>query len=297
MNMISNVTDARSNPNDQIDHAVRTIGRSKDRTKVFDAIYRGKQKIKTVGEIAKKTGLNRIRVLQEAKKLASNGIVHQKKIDGETGYEKDNFYAAQKAKIQSFVKNPLKLKSFPTKTRPQPLGSRMETFHAPARLMKISQITIDDIDSFAKVKKIAFENIAEIPMGETKFKNGVMKILGERGIFKDWGGEKNDLCTTRLRYQGKRRSTAFAFKGKGKTGKLTPAKMGKNGDQIQRLFQSPAEVFLLQYWSQIDDSVLEQMQNCAKVKSLADGRTVFYGIIDGQDSSRLIQAYPKKFRV
>ena len=39
--MIQSVTDARSNKNDQIKHAVETIGRSKDRLKVFKAIYKG----------------------------------------------------------------------------------------------------------------------------------------------------------------------------------------------------------------------------------------------------------------
>jgi len=72
--------------------------------------------------------------------------------------------------------------------------------------------------------------------------------------------------------------------------------MGKNGDQIQRLFQTAADIFLLQYWSQIDDSVLEQMQMNAKLRSYADGKRIYYGIIDGQDSARLIQAYPKQFK-
>ena len=56
------------------------------------------------------------------------------------------------------------------------------------------------------------------------------------------------LSSTRLRIEGERRAAAFAFKGPGKTGRLTPRKMGKNGDQIQRLSKCPAEVFLIQYW-------------------------------------------------
>jgi hypothetical protein len=124
-----------------------------------------------------------------------------------------------------------------------------------------------------------------------------MKIIGEKGKFKDWGGEKNDLCSTRLYFQGRRMATAFAFKGKGLTKKkLTPNFMGKNGDQIQRLFQSPAEIFILQYWSQIDDSVVEQMEMAAKIKSYSDGKKIYYGTIDGQDSFRLIQAYKKQFK-
>jgi hypothetical protein len=293
--MTLSVSDARSNPNDQIEHAVRIIGRSKHRADVFRAIYFGKQKQKTVDDIAKKTGLPSKRVLEEGKKLSSNDIVHQSKQDGKTCYEKDMFYGAQKGKILSLVKNPKKLENLPTKTRPHPRGNKIETIQLRSQSFQVSQITVDDIDSFSKVNKIA-PVAAPVAMAEKTFKGGVMRILGEKGKFQDWGGEKNDLCTTRFRYQGKRRAVAFAFKGKGLKKKLTPALMGKNGDQIQRLFQTPAEIFLLQYWSQIEDSVLEQMQMAAKVKSYSDGRRIYYGIIDGQDSARLIQAYPKEFK-
>jgi hypothetical protein len=294
--MTISVSDARSNPNDQISHAVAIIGRSKHRADVFTAIYFGKKRFKTVSEIAKETCLPPKRVLEEAKKLSSNDIVHQTKIAGATAYEKDKFYAAQKGKILSFVKNPRKLKNLPTKTRPRPFGSAVEIIQVKAKSISVSQITVDDIDSFSKVSNVNGSISKAIPMAESRFKNGIMRILKETGKFKDWGGEKNDLCSTRLRFQGKRRATAFAFKGKGLVKKkLTPNFMGKNGDQIQRLFQSPAEIFLLQYWSQIDDSVLEQMQMAAKVRSYSDGKKIYYGVIDGQDSTRIIQAYPNEF--
>ena len=98
-------------------------------------------------------------------------------------------------------------------------------------------VTVDDIDSFSKVL-----DIDEIPgeytrIYESKFKAGVAAILGEKDLFKDWGGELNDLSSTKVRIDGKRRMSAFAFKGPGTSGKLTPCKMGKNGDQIQRLFR------------------------------------------------------------
>jgi len=292
--MTINVTDARSNPNDQISHAVAVIGRSKHRAAVFRAIYFGKRKLKTVKEIARDTGLPSKRVLEEGKRISSNGIVHQTKHNGETAYSKDDFYAAQKGKILSFVKNPRKLKNFPTKTTPRPLGEKTQTFRLRTQSIQVTQVTVDDLDSFLKVNTIA-PSASPIVMSERQFKAGVMRVLGENGKFQDWGGERNDLCTTRLHLGGKRRTAAFAFKGKGLKKKLTPSLMGKNGDQIQRLFQTPAEVFLLQYWSQIDDSVLEQMQTHAKVRSYADGKRIYYGIIDGQDSARLIQAYRKYF--
>jgi hypothetical protein len=296
MSMTISVSDARSNPNDQISHAVAIIGRSKHRADVFRAIYFGKKRLKSVDDIAEKTGLPPKRVLEEAKRLSSNDIVHQTKHKGKTSYEKDKFYGAQKGKILSLVENPQKLKTFPTKVRPSPLGSRTEVIRLRSKSFQITQITVDDINSFSKVNKVAPASASPVAMPEKQFKAGVMRIIGEEGEFQDWGGERNDLCTTRFRFQGKRRTVAFAFKGKGLNKKLTPALMGKNGDQIQRLFQTPAEIFILQYWSQIDDSVLEQMQMAAKIRSYSDGRRIYYGIIDGQDSARLIQAYSKSFK-
>ena len=121
-------------------------------------------------------------------------------------------------------------------------------------------------------------------------------ILNERGSFQDWGGELRNLSSTRLRIKGKRRAAAFAFKGPGKTGRLTPGKMGKHGDQIQRLAKCPAEVFVIQYWAEIDDSVLAQLEQLIQLKSFLESRQLWYGIVDGQDSARLIQAYPKQFK-
>jgi len=251
--------------------------------------------LKTVDDIVGKAGLPRIRVLQEAQKLAGNEIVHQTKKDGQTAYQKDRFYAAQKGKILSFIENPRKLENFPTKIRPR-VGSKTQIIRLKPHSFQISQLTVDDLDSFSKISSIDPSLVRPNPMPEKQFKDGVMRIIGERGKFQDWGGERNDLCTTRIRYQNRRRQTAIAFKGKGLKKKLTPALMGKNGDQIQKLFHTPAEIFLLQYWFQIDDSVLEEMQTHAKVRSAADGKRIYYGLIDGQDSARLIQAYPKQFR-
>jgi hypothetical protein len=132
-------------------------------------------------------------------------------------------------------------------------------------------------------------------MPETTFKNGVARILGERATFKDWGGELRDLSSTHLTISGKRRAAAFAFKGPGTGGRLTPAKFGKNGDQIQRLTRCPAEAFFIQYWSEIDDASFEQLEKLVQLKSYLEGRKLWYGMIDGDDSARLIQAYPAAF--
>jgi hypothetical protein len=120
-------------------------------------------------------------------------------------------------------------------------------------------------------------------------------ILGNRGIFKDWGGEKNDLYTSNLSIKGRRYPAAIGLKGPAAKGILTPGKMGHNGDQIQRLFDSDAQVFLVQYEGQIAESVSQQLKGLAVNKSVEDRRPVFYGMIGLEDSYRLRFKYPNEF--
>ena len=114
--MPTEVSDVRSNPQDQIAHAAMVIGRSEHCRKVFSAIYQGKKKIKTVAEIVQLTSLPRIRVLQEAGKLANNSIVKKTKIDGDTAYEKDPFYTQNKQKILRLAGDKKALAKFPNST-------------------------------------------------------------------------------------------------------------------------------------------------------------------------------------
>lgn len=288
------VTDVRSNPRDQIAHAATVIGRSKDCRKVFSAIYQGKRRIKTISEIVKLASLRRIRVLQEAGKLCNNRIVRKTKVGNELAYEKDPFYTQNKDTILRLAGNKEAMEKYPTKTNPKLGNIAVTVVTLPEKMIDVEKITIDDIDSFAKVKGITW-NQSPHPTDEGKFKEGLQKIIGEQGTFEDWGGEINDLFSTRLVIKGERKNAAFGLKGKGMKGILTPKKMGKRGDQVQRLFRSSAEVFLVQYWSQIDESIVELITNLARSKSAADMKKIYYGVIDGQDTMRLIMAYPECF--
>jgi hypothetical protein len=294
--MLLSVSDVRSSPKDQIAHVVEVLGHSKQRLDVFRAIYHGKKRIKTVNEIARATGLNRKQVLQVAKLLADNQIVRAIRIAGSLAYEKDSFYSAQKNKIMRYVRDPVAFSGLPTKTRPLVVWPKGATINMPKSRIQARYITIDDIDSFNRVARMRIDPEDYAAMPESQFKNGIAKILGEHGKFMDWGGERNDLYTNKVRISGRRLSAAFAFKGKGTRGILTPRQMGKNGDQIQRLFKTPSSVFIVQYWGQVHESIVEQMAEFAKAKSAVEGSLVRYGIIDGSDSNRLLKAYAWAFR-
>lgn len=287
------VSDARSNHPDQIAYIARALGKANDRIKVFLFIHKGKKKFKTATEIAKGTRMRRKRVLEEGKKLVHKEVVKQGSVDGEIGYFRDAFSYANQKKIISLATNPKKLAAFPTKYSPKVKIVRVS---APKALVRTATITVDAVDSFSKVKA-ARKATGLVGMSESRFKKGIQRVVGEQGRFKDWGGETSDLWTTRVRFKGKRVATAFAFKGPGMKGLLVPGKLGKNGDQIQRLFAEDADLFFVQYVAQIAPTVLQQMAVFAQAKSLSTGRKIFYGVIDGEDSSRIVAAYPRAFRV
>lgn len=292
--MPQSVSDLASNAQENIAHAAGIIGRSGHRRDVFNAIYTGKRRLKRVRELMQSTGLPRIRVLDAGKKLADNKIVEQKRINGETAYEKIDFFHAHKRRILALADSPAKLRVYPTKRNTR-TGASIQLAISRQRATVV-QITLDDIQSFRRAWNTTSQTFVGDRLSESAFKRGIQKIIGEGGEFKDWGGEISDLFTTRLRLAERRRPAAIALKGRATKGKLTPGKMGKNGDQIQRLFSAPADIYLIQYCRQIDESVLTQMEKLAVAKSVLSSIPVWYGVIDGQDSDRLVKAYPRAFR-
>jgi hypothetical protein len=198
-----------------------------------------------------------------------------------------------KSQILELAKNPRKLAKLPTKQRITVALPRMVSISATAA--DVRRLTIDDIDSFMRVRKSRKSGMLPGTVSESQFKRGVQAVLGEPGTFKDWGGETSDLYSTRLRPKGKRLAAAFAFKGPGLKTKLVLGKMGKNGDQLPRLFQKEADVFIVQHLREVDPLVIRTMRDLAIAKSVTSGRRLSCGVIDGSDSHRLYLAYPAQF--
>jgi hypothetical protein len=295
--MTLKVADVRANAPENLVHAADVIGRSPACRAVFDAIYRGKTKIKTVEQLMNATGFDRKKVLTQGKKLSDNHIVTQVRRDGQTGYEKDEFFAHHKKRILSLVDNPSKRSNYPTNKEPRVnSGAATVVRIQVGRSNPLPQlVTIDDVAAFAVVKKhptAVVPGLSDLP--ESRVKKFLQKVIGETYDFKDWGGEKNDLYTNKLQFRGKRHHAAFALKGKATTGPLTPKKMGKNGDQLGRLFASEAQLFFVVYHSKIDESIVQQMNAYAVARALS-GTRIYYGTIDGDDLARLVTAYPKEF--
>ena len=155
---------------------------------------------------------------------------------------------------------------------------------------------MENIDSFKKVKEISFsqiKNIIPINLKERFIKESFAEIIGEQFIPNDWGGELCDLFTTRVLLNGKRVNAAFLLKGRGLKKKLTIADCGKNGDQINRLVKLPATLFILQHVREIDPAVLEQLEALVEKKSRSSNKTLYYCLIDGMDTAKILLAYGK----
>jgi hypothetical protein len=93
------VTDVRGTAEHQIAQAAKALGQSSQRHAIFRAIHSGKKRVKTVQEIAEATALPRKRVLEEAVKLVHKQIITKTKRDGDTAYERDNFYYVHRDEI------------------------------------------------------------------------------------------------------------------------------------------------------------------------------------------------------
>jgi hypothetical protein len=251
--------------------------------------------VKSVGAIAKRTRLARVRVLQEGRHLVRSGIVKAAKKDGDTAYEMIEFFHSQKRRILSYAADPKKLAALPTK-RKMTVSVKGTTSFRSTRPKAVA-LTIDDLDSFRKVRGMKSDGYIPRTISEDCFKRGVQAILAEPGEWNDWGGELFDLASTRVRLNGKRFGAVFAFKGPGMRGPLVPGKMGKNGDQIPRMYLADARVFVVQYVEEVKPSVRQLMRSLAVEKSEATGDTIYYAIIDGVDSYRLYRAYPAEFKV
>lgn len=156
------------------------------------------------------------------------------------------------------------------------------------------ELHVDAIDNFSKVRdfnrrltKASLKVLKDIPERNTK--QAFAEIIGEPHVPKDWGGESSDLFSTYVTLDGVRTSTAFAFKGPSKFKPMSMAELGKNGDQISRLFSEPADLYVLQHCHQVTNDVRATMRAFAQQM----GRTRLFCIIDGFDTIRVLETYQK----
>lgn len=292
------MTQIVSNPSadreEKIEHAAKILRDSEQAKAVFELVYRGPKQFKTIDDMRKKLGADfNENTYRAANRLAAENILEKNTHNGRDAYYKIGFYTHNRDRILRLSKNPKRLKKYPTKRKVSLSGGESTlTFRTNPQA---KQIFIDDIDSFERIRLVKKGDISLVKgFEERKINRGISRILGQPDK-KDWGGERNDIFSTSVKFAGKRIASAFALKGKGTKGALTPKKMGKNGDQISRLFEGTAEVHFVVYNDTVEESIHDSMQAHAISKALGREKTIYFCIVDGSDLARLVGAYPENF--
>ena len=131
-----------------------------------------------------------------------------------------------------------------------------------------------------------------LDLSEDRIQTFFEEIIGENFHQEDWGGEINDLVTSHIRVGGKRIRAAFLLKGNGTKGKLTIAKCGRNGDQIVRLTEAPADFYIIQHVGEVDQRVAYDLRSKVQLK-VSKGESCQMCILDGTETARILTAYEK----
>jgi hypothetical protein len=160
-----------------------------------------------------------------------------------------------------------------------------------------ARLYVEDIDSFRKVRDVNPATVLDVlkdgylDRSEDLVQTALERILSVPFHKKDWGGELNDLYTANLLINGARHETAFLLKGNGLRSQTMEIKhCGINGDQILRLCNSPAKLFVIQFVGRISEAVIADVDG--KVRhARSQEKEAWYCIMDGQDTARVLRAY------
>lgn len=168
------------------------------------------------------------------------------------------------------------------------LGSIASSPFAHTLELQVDQIEqFSGIDSSWTPTKAQFQKLAGIP--EHAVKELICDLLGECEVPNDWGGEESDVVSSNLLIGGVRRTGAFLLKGPARFHPMTLKDCGKNGDQIYRLFNIPAQVYVVQHCHSIGAAVRKTVEAFALQRAIS--APCQYVFIDGYATARLLRAH------
>lgn len=159
-----------------------------------------------------------------------------------------------------------------------------QTLAAAARVYPGQVDQFADVDFTSRLRKSDLDVLKQVP--EERVKEAFAAIIGEPDVPKDWGGEQFDLWShSRLSLGGVQLSAAIAFKGPAAFHPMVIADLGKNGDQIDRLAQTAADLLVVQHCHSITAPVV----NMLTAYACDSRRPRRFMILDGYDTIRLLR--------
>jgi hypothetical protein len=162
-------------------------------------------------------------------------------------------------------------------------------------LIAYARLSPEDIDSFERISNVPDTEVAELvplQVSEAEIKRHFCDIIGNPFPQKDWGGEVCDIFCN-IRFRRREVPAAFILKGKAYADRpLRIVHLGKNGDQLVRLFSLPVVVYIIQSNGPIDGAVYSQIEAQVAAK-LITNQSIYYLMLDGIQTARLLRAYGK----
>jgi hypothetical protein len=161
------------------------------------------------------------------------------------------------------------------------------------------RLYVEDIDSFSLVREVKPSMVAHflkdgcMNMAENVVKLALEQILHVPSHRKDSPAELDDIYTANVMVSGRRLATAFMLKGPGiGTKEMDIKHCGSKGNQLVRLFDAPAELFVVQFTGVIKEMVVKDVEGKVRARR-AEGKPAQFLIMEGQDTARVLHAYGK----
>jgi hypothetical protein len=126
-------------------------------------------------------------------------------------------------------------------------------------------------------------------ISEHQIKHALATLLGESDPPKDWGGEMCDFLSSNLHVDRERKAGAFLLKGPSRFREMEISDCGKNGDQIVRLFEVPADIYVVQHCHRIGARVRATMEAFALRRFLIAPCRII--AMDGYATLRLLKLH------
>lgn len=152
-----------------------------------------------------------------------------------------------------------------------------------------------DIDEFTRYdmsRRVEAKTAATVSaMPERAVKAAFASIIGERHVPKDWGGERSDLNTVRLRLAGSPVEASFVLKGPAANKIMTIATLGKNGDQIARAMTEEPDLVVVQHYGAIDAEVRKMLERYCFFATYQQRKPTRWLALDGDATAGIFKAY------
>jgi hypothetical protein len=162
----------------------------------------------------------------------------------------------------------------------------------PVSIISTLELRPEEIQQFSSMDRSWIPSATELRklrvVPERAVKELICGLLEELDVPEDWGGEESDVLSANLVVDGKRYVGAFLLKGPARFHEMKPTDLGKHGDQLYRLFNIPAKVYVIQHCHRIGAAVRKQAEAFALARNFTAPCRICF--IDSISTAQLLRA-------